>query len=148
AVVDRYSCGIAALFHAVGVPASVRARAFNGATGGCPLIGQRIIVRIRSRGFESDAVTRAGKDLGGISSNGDCRRMVGRRRRRIAAKMQHDSGRGTQIVLLVVATVSEFGEEILSLEDANADMLVEVRIDTTAKSGSEGIFRECAVEER
>ena len=96
--------------NASGIPASFSAGAFNSAAGRCVLVSQRVIVRIGSLGIQGDRVFGAGKNLGRVGAKSDGRRMVGRRWRRIAAEVQHQSGRGAEVILLIVATVSELGQ--------------------------------------
>src|SRR5258707_15709844 len=109
AIVNRGSNGVLARLNASGIPASLRAGAFTGAAGGGPFVGQRGVVWVGSLGLKNDGIIGAGKNFCRISSDGDCGRVIGRRRRRVAAEVQHQSGRGAEIVLLIVTTVSELG---------------------------------------
>ena len=141
AIVNGDGGGVCADLDAIGVPANFSAGAFDAAAGGGPFVIQRVIVRIGGLGLEHDAVTGAGKNLGGIGGDGDRGRMVGRWRRRIAAEVQNQSGSGAYVVLLVVIAVSKFGQQIFGLKQAGADVLVEVYIHAAAKGRGKGVLQ-------
>src|SRR4029077_5875767 len=78
--------------------------------------------------------------------NGHGGRVVGRRRRWVAAEVQDQSGGCAQIVLLIVAAVSELSHQVFGLKNPDADMLVEVGVHAAAKGGGKRILRERAIE--
>ena len=146
-IVNGDGGSVSAGLDAVGVPANFSSVAFDAAAGGGPFVIQRIIVRIGCLCLQNNAVTGAGKNLGGIGGDGNRGRMVGRWRRRIAAKVQDHSGRGAQVVLLVVIAISKLGQQILGLKQADAEVLVEVHIHAAAKGRGKRVLRKRAVKE-
>jgi hypothetical protein len=55
--------------------------------------------------------------------------------------VQYQSGRSAQIVLLIVYAVSEFSQQIIELEKADADALIKIYVKAAAKRRSEGVLR-------
>src|SRR5258707_15467223 len=98
AIVNRGRNGVLARLNASGIPASLRAGAFNGSAGGGPFVGRRGVVWVGSLGLKNDGIIGGGKNFCRISSDGDCGRGIGRRRRRGAAEGAHQSRRGAESV--------------------------------------------------
>src|SRR5215470_11877895 len=89
--------------------------------------------------FISASVDRAGI---GSASNGGRVHGRGRWRRCRITEAEDQTGRGSQIVLAIVATIGEPGQEIFELKQTEGDVTADAQIETSASHSSEGVLME------